>query len=190
MSTLQSQAADYYLPEQTSSLQLPSEPFEQYAENLTPPDNGLSGHGGQLNLRPAGGDGNSAVIYEDIYPKRLPRWQQQLRAERRERQRLLRARLRARERRRMRQMRQQQLLRPQSGRGFRRQQRARSYHHPTEEDGSLIRDLLGVSPTCTAPDGFHFPCTFTPTCWLSGGVPQGGCGSVLYSWCVEPGLAS
>jgi len=197
VSTLQSQAADYYLPSSTESdegaatLHIPGEPFEQYAENLTPPFVSSSPEEKLDNLRPAGGDGSAAVIYEDVYPPhKLPRWQEQLRAQRRERQRLLRARLRARERRRQRQVR-QHLARQKHHQGYRRQQRAHSHSIPaTDGDNSLIRDFLGISPTCTASDGFQFPCTFTPSCWLSGGVPHGGCGSVLYSCCVEPSLAT
>lgn len=87
-----------------------------------------------------------------------------------------------------------------------RQQRARSHFGP--EDGvtgtlgggsggvptatspSMLRSFLGVSPFCVAGDeNTQFKCVFTPTCWLSGGVPQDGCDSMLYSCCVTPSVA-
>ncbi len=65
-----------------------------------------------------------------------------------------------------------------------RQQRARSYADPSENPG-LMRSLLGVSPFCLSADDRQFSCTFTPACWLSGGTPQPGCDSILYSCCVH-----
>ncbi len=76
-----------------------------------------------------------------------------------------------------------------------RQQRARSHYSSSSLDGdvdagagSVLRSLLGVSPYCLKDD-VQLSCSFTPSCWLSGGVPLGGCDSMLYSCCVPPSLA-
>ncbi len=76
--------------------------------------------------------------------------------------------------------------------GRTRQQRARSHYSSSSEGdgaGSVLRSLLGVSPYCLKDD-VQLACSFTPTCWLSGGIPQGGCDSLLYSCCVPPDLVS
>ena len=87
-----------------------------------------------------------------------------------------------------------------------REQRARSYlDNSIETDveavgsapggpggsGSLVRSLLGVPSHCVSEEhGLQFPCSFTPSCWISGGVPQTGCDSLIYACCVSPAAAA
>lgn len=166
----------------------------------------------QDNLTPSSGlrrldsqvvSSGETLIYEDIYPVRVsvesrqrhqnqpqklpaPWWdrqEQDLENERwrnEERARKLR-RLRARRR-----YDQQQRLRLTPVRKHLRQQRARTIHgtaRTSDNNRSVVRSMLGVAPFCLADD-VQFQCTFTPTCWLSGGIPQSGCDSMLYSCCV------
>ena len=56
------------------------------------------------------------------------------------------------------------------------------------ESTSLMRSLLGVSPFCVHDDA-QFSCTFTPYCWMKGGVAMSGCDSMLYSCCVSHTIA-
>ena len=57
--------------------------------------------------------------------------------------------------------------------------------------GSLVRSLLGVPSHCVSEEhGLQFPCSFTPSCWISGGVPQTGCDSLIYACCVSPAAAA
>ena len=89
-----------------------------------------------------------------------------------------------------------------------REQRARSYLDNTIETdviesgggggavgvgggNSLVRSLLGVPSHCVSEEhGLQFPCSFTPSCWISGGVPQTGCDSLIYACCVSPAAAA
>ena len=81
-----------------------------------------------------------------------------------------------------------------------REQRARSYlDNSIESDveavssgsNSLVRSLLGVPSHCVSEEhGLQFPCSFTPSCWISGGVPQTGCDSLIYACCVSPAAAA
>lgn len=56
------------------------------------------------------------------------------------------------------------------------------------ESTSLMRSLLGVQPFCIH-DEAQFSCTFTPFCWMQGGVAMNGCDSMLYSCCVSHTIA-
>ena len=56
------------------------------------------------------------------------------------------------------------------------------------ESTSLMRSLLGVDPFCVHDDA-QFSCTFTPYCWMKGGVAMSGCDSMLYSCCVSHTIA-
>jgi len=56
------------------------------------------------------------------------------------------------------------------------------------ESTSLMRSLLGVEPFCVHDDA-QFSCTFTPYCWMKGGVAMSGCDSMLYSCCVSHTIA-
>ena len=51
-----------------------------------------------------------------------------------------------------------------------------------------MRSLLGVEPFCVHDDA-QFSCTFTPYCWMKGGVAMSGCDSMLYSCCVSHTIA-
>ncbi|TRY75700.1 hypothetical protein TCAL_12122 [Tigriopus californicus] len=140
-------------------------------------------------------DGSSDVlVYEDIYPKRVPdhvhnAWLEQQRNEQ-ELQHLR----EVEHGRRWRRFRAQQRARRRQDRGRHRplnhqlirEQRARS-HSSDPNDPSLFRSLLGVTPHCLSED-VQFSCTFTPGCWLAGGVPHPGCNSLLYSCCVVPNM--
>ena len=56
---------------------------------------------------------------------------------------------------------------------------------------SLIQSILGVPSHCVSEDhGLQFPCSFTPSCWMAGGVPQNGCDSFFYACCVSPAAAA
>ena len=56
---------------------------------------------------------------------------------------------------------------------------------------SLVRSLLGVPSHCVSEEhGLQFPCSFTPSCWISGGVPQNGCDSLIYACCISPAAAA
>ena len=159
-------------------------------------------------------DSVDVVIYDDIYPKRVPK---RIHRERADRAKELDIRLR-RIRHRKRHRRQRRLYshppRPHHKQSF-RQERARSYtddsfsssssvqepliavpplpasssSSSSSSDVSLFRSFLGVSPFCLNDD-VQFSCKFTPTCWLQGGIPQPGCDSMLYSCCVSPGAIS
>ena len=48
--------------------------------------------------------------------------------------------------------------------------------------------LAGVQPFCIH-DEAQFSCTFTPLCWMAGGVAMNGCDSMLYSCCVSHTIA-
>lgn len=61
-------------------------------------------------------------------------------------------------------------------------------HRDNGESTSLMRSLLGVDPFCIHDDA-QFSCTFTPLCWMQGGVAMGGCDSMLYSCCVSHTIA-
>jgi len=56
------------------------------------------------------------------------------------------------------------------------------------ESTSLMRSMLGVNPFCVHDDA-QFSCTFTPLCWMQGGVAMSGCDSMLYSCCVSHTIA-
>ena len=56
------------------------------------------------------------------------------------------------------------------------------------ESTSLMRSMLGVNPFCVHEDA-QFSCTFTPLCWMHGGVAMSGCDSMLYSCCVSHTIA-
>ncbi len=56
------------------------------------------------------------------------------------------------------------------------------------ESTSLMRSMLGVKPFCIHDDA-QFSCTFTPLCWMQGGVASSGCDSMLYSCCVSHTIA-
>ena len=56
------------------------------------------------------------------------------------------------------------------------------------ESTSLMRSILGVNPFCVHEDA-QFSCTFTPLCWMHGGVAMNGCDSMLYSCCVSHTIA-
>lgn len=56
------------------------------------------------------------------------------------------------------------------------------------ESTSMVRSILGVNPFCIHEDA-QFSCTFTPLCWMSGGVASSGCDSMLYSCCVSHTIA-
>ena len=56
------------------------------------------------------------------------------------------------------------------------------------ESTSFMRSLLGVDPFCVHDDA-QFSCTFTPLCWMKGGVAMSGCDSMLYSCCVSHTIA-
>jgi len=56
------------------------------------------------------------------------------------------------------------------------------------ESTSLMRSMLGVNPFCVH-DEAQFSCTFTPLCWMQGGVAMSGCDSMLYSCCVSHTIA-
>ena len=56
------------------------------------------------------------------------------------------------------------------------------------ESTSLMRSILGVNPFCVHEDA-QFSCTFTPLCWMHGGVAMSGCDSMLYSCCVSHTIA-
>ena len=56
------------------------------------------------------------------------------------------------------------------------------------ESTSLMRSILGVQPFCIH-DEAQFSCTFTPFCWMQGGVAMNGCDSMLYSCCVSHTIA-
>jgi len=56
------------------------------------------------------------------------------------------------------------------------------------ESTSLMRSILGVTPFCVHEDA-QFSCTFTPLCWMHGGVAMSGCDSMLYSCCVSHTIA-
>lgn len=56
------------------------------------------------------------------------------------------------------------------------------------ESTSFMRSLLGVQPFCIH-DEAQFSCTFTPLCWMQGGVAMNGCDSMLYSCCVSHTIA-
>jgi len=56
------------------------------------------------------------------------------------------------------------------------------------ESTSLMRSMLGVTPFCVHDDA-QFSCTFTPLCWMQGGVAMSGCDSMLYSCCVSHTIA-
>ena len=82
-----------------------------------------------------------------------------------------------------------------------REQRARSYldntietdviDPPVAPSSSLVRSILGVPSHCVSEEhGLQFPCSFTPSCWISGGVPQTGCDSLIYACCVSPAAAA
>ena len=68
----------------------------------------------------------------------------------------------------------------------------RHYDNPANsqrgESTSLMRSLLGVNPFCVH-DEAQFSCTFTPLCWMQGGVAMSGCDSMLYSCCVSHTIA-
>ena len=140
--------------------------------------------------------GDDVVVYDDIYPKRVPedvhvQWQNY--------QKEL---LKLREQRRLRRLRrlklQDQVRRRQDPDGRQRirasrvrrlrEQRARSHFGP-EDNPSLFRSFLGVSPYCLNEESSQFSCQFTPSCWLAGGVPSPGCDSMLYTCCVMPSVA-
>jgi len=61
-----------------------------------------------------------------------------------------------------------------------------------EEEGRSLsktfRSLLGAPEHCLE-DGRQFSCTFTPLCWLSGGVATQGCDSILFSCCRPPSFS-
>ena len=59
---------------------------------------------------------------------------------------------------------------------------------PKGESTSLMRSILGVTPFCVHDDA-QFSCTFTPMCWMQGGVAMSGCDSMLYSCCVSHTIA-
>ena len=140
--------------------------------------------------------GDDVLVYDDIYPKRVPekirkQWDmyedelQSLREQRKIR-RLRRQRLREKVRRRQDR---ESKLRLRTSRYRRlREQRARSHFGP-EDNPSLFRSFLGVSPYCLNEESSQYSCTFTPSCWLVGGVPQPGCDSLIYSCCVLPGAS-
>ena len=48
--------------------------------------------------------------------------------------------------------------------------------------------FAGVQPFCIH-DEAQFSCTFTPLCWMAGGVAMNGCDSMLYSCCVSHTIA-
>merc|ERR1712088_703789 len=64
----------------------------------------------------------------------------------------------------------------------------RGRDHDSGESTSLMRSLLGVQPFCIH-DEAQFSCTFTPFCWMQGGVAMNGCDSMLYSCCVSHTIA-
>ena len=160
---------------------------------LSSPSNDISvsGTGGSRKLETTGKD---HLYYDDIYPKRVPNKIHQEWLNRQKKEQEL-QRLREREHgRRWRRYRARQRARRRKdfpGSGLRpqqqREQRARSHYSSSDpQDSSLFRSLLGVKSTCLSED-LQFPCTFTPNCWMSGGVPTKGCDSLLYSCCVAPG---
>lgn len=64
----------------------------------------------------------------------------------------------------------------------------RRHHENKGESTSFFRSMLGVDPFCVHDDA-QFSCTFTPFCWMQGGVAMGGCDSMLYSCCVSHTIA-
>lgn len=66
--------------------------------------------------------------------------------------------------------------------------KVRSRENNPGESTSFMRSILGVNPFCIH-DEAQFSCTFTPLCWMQGGVAMGGCDSMLYSCCVSHTIA-
>lgn len=69
-----------------------------------------------------------------------------------------------------------------------REENNRRHYESRGESTSLMRSLLGVNPFCIHDDA-QFSCTFTPLCWMQGGVAMSGCDSMLYSCCVSHTIA-
>lgn len=82
---------------------------------------------------------------------------------------------------------------PQSrgtGRGSPRGSSKGSPRSMQEEERGFVKDVRNLfgAPEHCLEEGVQYSCTFTPVCWLTGGIATSGCESFMYSCCKPPEL--